>query len=78
MNVDYTAKIKKVIADKAGVEIHEVHEESFFEDDLNLGDMELIDILESLEEEFHIELVEDKENFETVGDLVEAVSEQVE
>jgi acyl carrier protein len=78
MNVDYESKIKKIIADKAGVEPSEIHEESYFEDDLNLGDMELVDIIEELEEEFHIDLADEKKDIETVGDLIEAIAELVE
>ncbi len=75
--MEYITKTKKTIADKAGVDLNEVHNDSFFEDDLNLGGMELVDILETLEEALHVDLLSDKDNFETVGDLIEAIAEQV-
>ena len=78
MSIDYIKKIKKLIADKSGHELSEIHEESYFEDDLNLGEMDLMDILEELEESLHVELVEQKDEIETVGDLIEMVAEQVE
>jgi acyl carrier protein len=76
--MEYINKVKKTIAEKAGVDVSEVKNESFIEDDLNLGGLELVDILETLEEALHVELLADKDNFETVGDLIEAIAEQVE
>jgi acyl carrier protein len=74
---DYIKKIKKLIADKAGQEPSEIENEMYIQDDLNLGDMELVDILEELEESLHIDLVEQKDEIETVADLIELVEEQV-
>ena len=76
--MDYVKKIKTLIADKAGMEISEVTPDQYFEDDLNLGEMEVRDILEELEEALDIELIEEKDNIETVNDLIELVREQVE
>lgn len=76
--MDYVKKIKTLIADKAGLEISEVTPDQYFEDDLNLGEMEVRDILEELEEALDIELIEEKDNIETVNDLIELVREQVE
>jgi acyl carrier protein len=78
MTIDYVKKIKKLIADKAGQEPSEIENEMFIQDDLNLGDMELMDILEELEEALHVDLVESKDEIETVNDLIELVEEQVE
>jgi acyl carrier protein len=75
--MDYLSRTKKLIAEKAGVDVQEIHNESYFEDDLNIGEMELIDILETLEEALHIELLDSKGNIETVGELLEAIAEQV-
>ena len=77
-NVDYKKKTKQIIAEKAGLEIEEVEESLYFEDDLNLSKLELIEILAELEEVFQIELMEEKDNMETVQDLLDFVGEQVE
>jgi acyl carrier protein len=77
MNDDYIKKIKKVIAEKSGQDISEIHEGSFFEDDLNIGEMELMEILTELEDQLHIELLDEKDNIETVQDLIDLVTEQV-
>ena len=75
---DYLKKIKKIIEDKLGIEASEVHETSYFEDDLNIGEMELVEILSELEEYYHVELVDQKENILTVQDLVDLLIEQLE
>jgi acyl carrier protein len=74
---DYLNEIKKVISHKAGVELSEVTKESFFEDDLNIGEMELIEILEELEEKYHTDLVEERENIISVNDLLDIMSEKL-
>ena len=78
MTADYVKKIKKLIADKAGQEPSEIENDTYFQDDLNIGEMELMDILEELEELLHVDLVEHKDEIETVGNLIEQVEEQIE
>jgi acyl carrier protein len=75
---EYFDQIKKLIAEKAGLEIEEVEFDSFFEDDLNIGELGLIEIIEEAEEIFKIELVEYKEDIKTVEDLLELIAEQLE
>lgn len=76
--IDYLKKIKKVITDKSGVDGEEVTENSYFQDDLNISEMELIEILSELEEEFHVDLLDQKEDIETVQELIEILTEQLE
>lgn len=78
MVTDYVKKIKRIIAEKTGHEIDEIDEGMYFEDDLNLGEMELVDILSEIEDIFHVELLDRKDEIETVGDLIDMVYEQVE
>lgn len=75
---DYYSKIKKLISEKTGLEPSEITEESYFEDDLNIGEMELIEILSELEESFHVNLVDDIANFITVQDVIDALEEHIE
>ncbi len=77
MTTDYNRKIKKAIAEKTGHEPGEISENLYFEDDLNIGEMELMEILAELEDEFQIELLQEKDNIETVQDLVDLVAEQL-
>ena len=45
---------------------------------LNIGETELSEILAELEEIYQVDLVEEQGNIETVQDLVELISEQIE
>jgi len=74
---DYYPKVKKIIADKTGLDSSEISAESYFEDDLNVGEMELMEILEELEETFHVDLIEDSDSFVTVQDVVDALEEHI-
>ena len=74
---DYYPKVKKVIAEKTGLELSEIIPESYFEEDLNVGEMELIEILEELEEAFHVDLIEDASSFVTVQDVIDALEEHI-
>ena len=78
MTADYYKEIKKIIEEKTGLDASEITVESYFEDDLNVGEMELIEILSELEEKYNTDLMEDRENIETVQDLVDMLSEKVE
>jgi acyl carrier protein len=78
MAAEYFKEIKKIIEEKTGLEPSEITADSFFEDDLNLGEMELIEILNELEEKYHTDLMEEKDNIDTVQDLIDLLSEQVE
>jgi len=74
---DYLGKIKKVITEKTGLESSEISAESFIEDDLNIGEMELLEILEELEEIFHMELIENSDSFETIQDIIDMLEEKI-
>lgn len=77
MSTDYFKEIKKIIEEKTGLEPSEIIADSFFEDDLNIGEMDLLEILNELEEKYHTDLVDDKEGLETVQDLVDLLSEKI-
>lgn len=76
---DYLVQIAKIIANKTGVDPEDIKEESYLEDDLNIGEMELVDIIGALEEEYAVEFTEvEKEKVESIMDLIELVVEKVE
>ncbi|MFH1899040.1 MAG: acyl carrier protein [Patescibacteria group bacterium] len=75
---DYFSKIKKIISERTGLEPSEISEDAYFEDDLNIGEMELIEILSEIEESFHVNLVDDINNFATVQDVIDALEEHIE
>lgn len=74
---DYLNQIKKIIQEKTGHEAKDVQETSYFEDDLNIGEMELLEILSELEEIYQVNLVDEQGNIETVQDLEELIAEQI-
>ena len=76
---EYLQRIIAIIIEKTGVEPEDISENSYFEDDLNIGEMELLEIIALIEEEYMVELEEEeKENISSVMDLVELLVEKVE
>ncbi len=70
-------KIKKVIAEKLGVEIEEVVPDAAFVDDLGADSLDLVELIMSMEEEFDIEISdEDAEELETVKDAIDYINER--
>ncbi len=74
---NYINKVKTIIAEKAGVDISEVTNEAYFEEDLNVSEMELNEIISEVEEALHVDLTEEKDSIVSVGDLLDALSEKL-
>jgi len=76
---EYLKQIKTLISEKTGMEEDEITEESYFEDDLNMGEMDLVELLTDLEDIYQTEgIIEEKDNIETVQDVVDVLIEKVE
>ncbi len=70
-------KVKKIIADKLGVESDKITESSSFIDDLGADSLDVVDLAMALEDEFGIKIEDDKlEKFVTVGDVVHYLDEK--
>jgi acyl carrier protein len=76
--MNYTKIIKNLISEKAGADPEEIKRESYFEDDLNISELEVTELIAEIEEEFEIDLSETGDSVETVEDLINAVSEKLE
>lgn len=76
--MEYEQKIKELISNKGGVEVADLTHEASFEEDLNLGGLELSELFVEIEEMFEIDLSEESKDFETFGDLVSALNEKLE
>lgn len=64
-------KMKSIISAQLNVSEDEVTEEASFKDDLDADSLDLFELVMALEEEYSIEIpMEDYENLETVGDVV--------
>lgn len=71
-------KIRKIIADHLGVEESEITEESHLQDDLNSDPLSIADLIVSIEDAFSIKIsAQENTRFNTVGDIVEFVSDQI-
>ena len=76
---EYFKRIQQIICEKTGLEFDEVKPDSYFEDDLNMGPMELVDLLTDLEEIYQVEeLILEKDNLETIQDVIDLLIEKVE
>jgi acyl carrier protein len=70
-------KVKKIIAEKLGVDLAEVVPEASFIDDLGADSLDLVELIMSMEEEFDTDISdEDAEKIQTVQDAVNFVKAQ--
>ncbi|MBW1693146.1 MAG: acyl carrier protein [Deltaproteobacteria bacterium] len=64
-------KVKKIIVEKLSVDLEEVVPEASFVDDLGADSLDLVELIMSLEEEFDIEIPDEKaEKLVTVQDAL--------
>ena len=70
-------KVKKIIAEKLGVDMEEVVPEASFVDDLGADSLDLVELIMSMEEEFDTDISdEDAEKIQTVKDAIDFVKAQ--
>ena len=74
---NYLSKVKTLISERYGVAPEEINGESFIEEDLNIGEIDLMELLTELEEIYKIEFPEDKENIKTINDIIDVILESV-
>lgn len=70
-------KVKKIIAEKLGVDLEEVVPEASFVDDLGADSLDLVELIMSMEEEFDTDISdEDAEKIQTVQDAISYIKAQ--
>ena len=70
-------KLKEIIAEKLGVEVEEIKEDSRFKEDLKADSLDLFELVMAIEEEFGNSIPsEDLEKLVTVGDVIGYMKEQ--
>jgi len=70
-------KVKKIIAEKLGVDLTEIVPEASFVDDLGADSLDLVELIMSMEEEFDTDISdEDAEKIQTVQDAINFVKAQ--
>jgi acyl carrier protein len=68
-------KVKKIIAEKLGVEIEKVVLEASFIDDLGADSLDLVELIMTMEEEFEMDISDDDaEKLVTVKDVIDYVN----
>lgn len=71
-------KVKNILIDQLDVEEDQVVPEATVMEDLGADSLAVVDLVMALEDEFDIEIDEDKyESFKTVGDIVKYIEENV-
>ncbi|KKU30441.1 MAG: Acyl carrier protein [candidate division WWE3 bacterium GW2011_GWA1_46_21] len=73
----YENQIKKIISLRAGVDVHEVTPATYFQDDLNIGEIELLEIISDIEEELKVEIKATGDEIQTVEDIINIVTDQL-
>ncbi len=69
-------QLRPIIAEQLGVDESEVKEDASFTDDLNADSLDLVEMIMSLEEKFHVQISdEEAEKITTVGEAVDFIYE---
>ena len=67
-------QVKKIVVDQLGAEADEVHMSSTFVDDLGADSLDIVELIMAFEEEFNIEIPDEKaEKIKTVEDVVKYI-----
>lgn len=78
MAQEVASKVKEIIVDLLGADEAKVTETASFTTDLGADSLETVDLIMKLEQEFDIEIPEDKANtIQTVGDAIAYVEAAV-
>jgi acyl carrier protein len=73
---DILSKLRPIIAEQLGVDEADVKEDASFTEDLNADSLDLVEMIMSLEEQFHLQISdEDAEKITTVGEAVDYIAE---
>lgn len=70
-------KVKELIAEQLDVKADDITETSNIQDDLGADSLDVVDLVMALEDEFDVEIPEDRvENIKTVGDIVKFIEDK--
>lgn len=70
-------KIREMIAERLDRKLEEVTDEARFIDDLGADSLDQTELLMALEEEFNIEIDDDANQIETVGDAIKYIQSKL-
>lgn len=74
---DVAETIKKIIAERLDRKPEEITETAKFVDDLGADSLDQTELLMALEEEFNVEIDDDANSIETVGDAIEYIKSKM-
>lgn len=67
-------KLKELIADQLDVDIETITESSNIQEDLGADSLDIVDLMMEIEEEFEVEIPDEKlEGIKTVGDIAKYI-----
>lgn len=72
-------KIVSILNEQLGINPDEVTMQTNIMDDLSIDSLDLVDLLMNLEEEYGVEIPDDKiEDIKTIGDLTQYIEDHIE
>jgi acyl carrier protein len=75
---DITARVKKIIVDKLGVDENEVNPEASFTNDLGADSLDTVELIMEFEKEFNISIPDEQaEQIQTVGQAIAYLEEHI-
>ncbi len=75
--MDVLEQVKKIVAERLGVDVDEITPESSFVDDLGADSLDVVELVMAFEEAFDLEIPdEDVEQIATVQDAVAYITER--
>ncbi|MCI5911464.1 MAG: acyl carrier protein [Oscillospiraceae bacterium] len=67
-------KLKDLIADQLDVDVDSITEDSNIQEDLGADSLDIVDLMMAIEEEFDVEIPDEKlEGIKTVGDIAKYI-----
>ena len=70
-------KVREIIADELGVEMEKVTDDAAFVEDLGADSLDLTELLMALEEEYQIDIDDEANEIQTVGDAVNYIKSKI-
>jgi acyl carrier protein len=75
---DITARVKKIIVEKLGVDENEVTPEASFTNDLGADSLDTVELIMEFEKEFNISIPDEQaEQIQTVGQAISYLEEHI-
>lgn len=76
-NSSIEEKVKQIVVDKLDRKLEEVTLDARFIDDLGADSLDLTELLMALEEEYNIDIDDEANSIQTVGDAVEFIKSKL-